>query len=283
VVSAHGRQLQVDTEHGRLLCVTRGKKAGVVCGDMVSVRPTAEGQGVVESVEPRLSLFFRADAYREKMIAANLTQVVAVTAPVPTFYEELLNRLLVAAETQGIGTVIVLNKADLPQASRLTENLRLYENLGYPLLALSARRGVEPLLPYLRGQISVLVGQSGVGKSTLLNRLVPAAEAATRGISRALDSGRHTTTATRMCELDGESFVIDSPGMQVFGLHHLEPEDLARAFVEFRPYLGHCRFRNCLHRAEPGCAVLDAAQAGEIAPVRMAAYHAVVSELIPAA
>lgn len=281
VVAAHGKRYEVELPDGRVIgCVTRGKKTGVACGDRVDIRLTAQDEGVIERVAPRTSLLYRSDPYRQKILAANVTQVVLVVAAVPSFYEDLVNRALVAAEAAGLRSVIVLNKADLPETAAAEERLRLYADLGYPFVRLSAKQDVSPLRPWLSGQVSVLVGQSGMGKSTLVNALVPGARAATREVSEALDSGRHTTTHATLYHLDGDSDLIDSPGLQEFGLYHLSPEEVAHAFVEFRPYLGRCRFHNCRHLVEPGCAIIGAKDEGGIHPRRLAAYQAIVRELL---
>lgn len=256
----------------------RGKKGGAACGDRVEIQPTTPEQGVIETILPRSALLFRSDAFREKLIAANVTQVVIVVAAVPSFSEELVNRCLAAAESQRIKALIVLNKADLTEPTRAAAAaLALYRELGYPVLQLSAKADVTPLLPHLQGQLSVLVGQSGMGKSTLINALIPAAERATAEISIALDTGRHTTTHARLYHLDHNSAIIDSPGMQEFGLHHIKGADLAWGFIEFHPYLGHCKFSNCRHTGEPGCALAKAADEGRISARRLDFYHELAS------
>ena len=250
-------------------CVRRGKKNDVVVGDIVDVEA-----GVIESIAPRSSLLYRSDAYREKRIAANLTQVIVVLAGVPTFSEAFLNCCLIAAEDQGLKSLILLNKADMMEPTR--EALRLldlYSRLGYPVLALSAKQDATPLVSLLDGETSVFVGQSGMGKSTLINALIPEASRETGEISIALDSGRHTTTHARLFHLSENSHIVDSPGLQEFGLHHLGQERIAHAFVEFRPYLGHCRFRNCRHLEEPGCAVTSAFESGKIDKRRIEIYR----------
>lgn len=277
VVAAFGRHFDVETPEGIVSCVTRGKKGGIACGDRLQIEMTGTAQGVIKSIDPRTSLLFRSDEFKEKIIAANVTQIIVVVAAEPAFYEDLVSRCLIAAEAASLKIVIVLNKSDLEQASRaaLTQ-LQLYRDLGYPLVSLSARQDISPLRPYLQGETSVLVGQSGMGKSSIINALLPAAQAHTREISQALNSGKHTTTHARLYHLDDDSHIIDSPGLQEFGLSHVNEMDIAHAFVEFRPYLGHCRFSNCRHLVEPGCAVLEAAAAGKIDRRRLGTFHKLV-------
>lgn len=280
IVASYGRRYEVELPDSTLLdCVTRGKRHDLACGDRVSVALTAPGKGVIEALAPRTSLLYRSDGHRQKLIAANVTQVIVVVAPQPAPNEDLLNRCLVAAETGGMAGLIVLNKSDLAESAAVLASLELYRQLGYRVLALSARRDIEPLRPHLKGEVSVLVGQSGVGKSTLINRLVPDAAARTAEISRALRSGKHTTTHARLYHLDAASHIIDSPGMQEFGLYHLSLEELARGFVEFRPLLGQCRFRDCRHLAEPDCALKRACEHGAISERRLASYRRLAMEL----
>lgn len=279
IVGSFGRRYRVELDDGTILdCVTRGKRGELACGDRVGISPAAPGQGVIESVAPRTSLLYRSERVRRKLIAANATQIVVVVAPVPTFYEDLVNRCLVAAEHEGMVALIALNKIDLPEAQAAMRSLELYRGLGYRVVPLCAKRDVSPLLPHLAGQTSVLVGQSGMGKSTIVNALVPQAAARVAEVSAALDSGRHTTTSTRLYRLEGGGCIIDSPGLQEFGLNHLDARALAHAFVEFRPYLGCCRFRDCRHLAEPGCALAAACAEGKISEQRLASYRALVRE-----
>ena len=280
MVAAHGRHYLVELADGsEIACFPRGKKSLIACGDRVAVLSTAKGQGVIEAVDPRRSLLYRSDQHREKLIAANVTQMIAVLAAVPSFYEELLIRCLAAAEHQGIRALIVLNKFDLVEESaRARAALEPYRALGYEVLPLIAKREVAPLRAHLQGHTSVLVGQSGMGKSTIVNALVPGAAAAVSDISAALDSGRHTTTHARLYRLDAHSALIDSPGLQEFGLGHVPLRELDRTFVEFRPLLGSCRFNDCLHRGEPDCAVAAAAERGEIRSQRLTVYRRLVEE-----
>jgi len=278
VTATFGRQLAVELPDGRIVtCVTRGKKTGVACGDHVQIKLTEATHGVIESVVPRTSLLYRSDAFREKIIAANVTQIIVVVAAVPSFYEELLNRCLIAAETGGIKALIVLNKSDMVvQTQQALSVLQLYRDIGYMLLTLCAKQDVTILRPYLDGHTSVLVGQSGMGKSSIINALLPDLRIRTAAISTALDSGTHTTTAAHLYHLNASSHLIDSPGLQEFGLHHFDRAQIEHAFIEFHPYLGTCKFNDCTHRHEPGCNVLQAVSEGKIDARRLAAYHALV-------
>jgi ribosome biogenesis GTPase len=280
VIAAFGKRYDVELPDGRLSgCVTRGKKSDLACGDRVRIQLTSDNEGVVESTDPRSSLLYRSNAFRSKLLAANVTQIVIVLAAVPSFYEELLSRCLIAAEAAGIRALIVLNKADLPETDAAMQRLAPYGALGYRVQPLAAKQDATPLLPWLKGQRSVLVGQSGMGKSTLVNALLPEVNARTQEISTVLDSGKHTTTSARLYHLDDNSDLIDSPGLQEFGLNHLDRDALERAFVEFRPYLGKCRFNNCRHLKEPDCAILEAVAKKKIIPARLETYHKLMEEL----
>jgi ribosome biogenesis GTPase len=288
VMAAHGRHYlveapQVDAHALLLNCVTRGKKSDVAVGDVVEYKLTSKNQGVIEAITERKTLLYRSDQYRSKLLAANLTQLFIVVATEPGFSDDLISRALVAAEAGGIKPHLVLNKIDvvnlLPQAR---QRLDIYQAMGYPVHLVSAKTNPEQtlstLLPLLDGQSTILIGQSGMGKSSLINLLIPDAEIATREISAALDTGKHTTTFVRSFHLNDHSIIIDSPGFQEFGLHHLSEGMLERAFPEFRPYLGNCKFYNCHHHTEPGCAILAAIQSGAISKMRHDMYEQLVHE-----
>ncbi|MBU3737227.1 MAG: ribosome small subunit-dependent GTPase A [Methylobacterium sp.] len=278
IVAAYGKRYDVELADGTLLgCVTRGKKSDLACGDRVEVRLTSANEGVIEACLPRTSLLYRSNAYRKKLLAANVSQVIIMLAAEPSFYEDLLNRCLVAAEAAGIAALILLNKSDLPGSADALRKLAPYQALGYPLITLSAREDASGLRPWLHGKTSVLVGQSGMGKSTLVNALLPEARSRTREISSALDSGKHTTTAARLYHLDRDSHLIDSPGLQEFGLAHLTADQIEQAFIEFRPFLGRCRFNDCRHLHEPDCALRNAVSQGAVAAARLECYHKILS------
>ena len=277
VIAAHGRHYVAQAGQQRLHCVTRGKKSDVAVGDIVTLKMTSQDQAVIEGIEERRTLLYRSDQYKSKLLAANVTRLLIVVATVPAFSDDLISRSLVAAESAGVEAHIILNKIDVTASLEKTRGrLALYSGLGYPVHEVSARtapqEAVAKLMPVLQGQSSIFIGQSGMGKSSLINLLVPDADIAVREISAALDTGKHTTTFTRLYRLDDASSVIDSPGFQEFGLHHLTEVMLERAFPEFAPCLGHCRFYNCHHINEPDCAVLAGVKEGRIAPMRHALY-----------
>lgn len=281
VVAAYRRHFDVELDAGgTIACVIKGRSQRIAAGDRVEVERAATGD-VIVAVAPRASLVYRSDAYKEKLLAANVTQVAAVVAPDISLDEDLLNRWAIAAEAALCRYVIFANKTDLPQFTALHERLAPYRALGYAVVPICAKRDASAAGPWLAGHHTVLVGQSGMGKSTLINAISPGAGARTEEVSAALGAGRHTTTSTtlrRLPQLGADTWVVDSPGMKLFGLAHLDADALAHAFVEMRPYLGQCRFRDCRHDAEPDCAIRQAIDEGRIAPHRLALLHTLRGE-----
>src|SRR5450830_1396524 len=286
IIAAHGRHYLADVAGRKLQAVTRGKKINIAVGDTVNLKMTSEDQAVIESIAERHTLLYRSDQYKSKLLAANLTRLFIVVATEPGFADDLISRSLVAAEAAGIDAHLILNKTDVVDSlDKARERLKTYTSLGYPLHEVSARtkpeEAVATLLPLLAGQSSIFIGQSGMGKSSLINLLVPDADIAVREISAALDTGKHTTTFTRLYKLDelgANSSIIDSPGFQEFGLYHLSEGMLERAFREFQPYLGGCKFYNCRHLIEPQCAILQALSEGKIARMRHTLYGQLLHE-----
>ncbi len=282
VIAAFGKRYQVELpDKSRISCVTRGKKTDLACGDKVIIKLTDKAEGVVEKCLERKTILYRSSTIKSKIIATNVTQIIIVLATQPSFYEALLNRCLVAAEAANIKPLIVLNKCDLADADDAKIKLKIYQDLGYNVLHLSAKQEISALWPYLANHQSVLVGQSGMGKSTIINALLPDQNVRTQAMSEALDSGKHTTTAAHLYHLDTSTSLIDSPGLQEFGLNHLSQTDLELAFIEFRPYLGKCRFNNCKHTHEPDCAVIGAVNTGKISPNRLKFYQELSLEINP--
>lgn len=284
----------VETPDGaRRICHPRGKKNQAVVGDLVDWM-ASEDEGTIETVHPRHNLLYRQDEIRTKSFAANLDQVLILLAAEPEFSERQLARALISAEAEGITPLIVLNKRDLGSLfDHAWERLQPYRDMGYVVLPL-CMKSADSAMPSpelasldsrLRGKVTLVLGPSGVGKSTLINHWVPNALATTNEISRALNSGKHTTTSTSWYWVDAEktTALIDSPGFQEFGLHHIEPTQLAQLMPDLRHHLGNCKFYNCTHLHEPGCGVIsqikNASSALSINEVRYKIYTEVFSEL----
>jgi ribosome biogenesis GTPase len=292
VISSHGRHCLVETPDGqRLICHPRGKKSQAVVGDRVLWQATGD-EGTIEKVQPRRNLFYRQDEVRTKSFAANLDQVLILIAAEPEFSESQLARALIAAEAEHITPIIALNKSDLSEPfARAWARLEPYRRMGYRMLPLALKprsaSGPQPACPeelstLLAGKTTLVLGPSGSGKSTLINGLVPGARVLTGEISTALNSGKHTTTSTTWYWVDAarSTALIDSPGFQEFGLQHIEPAHLASLMPDFRPWLGQCRFYNCTHLHEPGCAVMADVQSASAPEASISASrHRIYSEL----
>ncbi|CAJ48985.1 ribosome small subunit-dependent GTPase A [Bordetella avium] len=284
IIAAHGRHYSVELADGHVRkCFPRGKKTGPAVGDWVRITPQGNDEGAIDAVLPRRNLLFRSDEMRSKQFAANVDQLLIVVAVEPTFSEDLLGRALTGAWSADIEPIIILNKIDITAGvAAARERLAPLRVLGVPIIELSAQDSEavrRELAPRLAGKVNLLLGQSGMGKSTLLNTLIPEAQAATREHSTALDMGRHTTTSTRLHHLPSPGGdLIDSPGFQAFGLQHLSGEDILRGFPEFKAYIEHCRFYNCTHRHEPGCGVVEALKDRAIDPGRYALYERILAE-----
>ena len=290
VVAAHGRHVLVETPDGkRVICHPRGKKSAAVVGDSVLWQQSLD-EGTIEKVEPRSNLFYRQDEIRTKSFAANLDLVLILIAAEPVFSESQLARALIAAEAAKITPVIALNKSDLVEPfERAWARLLPYQRMHYGVLPLSLRLSKEVdkehLLKHLQGKTTLVLGPSGAGKSTLINLLAPDSLAETGEISQALNSGKHTTTATTLYWVDraARTALIDSPGFQEFGLNHIEPMQLAGCMPDLKAHMGNCKFYNCTHLHEPGCDVIAATTAkeedGGITPSRYRIYKELFAEL----
>ena len=264
-------------------CYLRSNLESVVTGDNIIWRP-GEPYGVVCAVLPRETQLDRPDS-RGKLrpVAANIDRIVIVIASEPRPHANLIDRYLIAIEHRGIKPILLLNKIDLAcDNKQLAKDLaNVYVELGYQVIDVSAQsnHGIDQLKAALQQHTSVFVGQSGVGKSSLINAICPAAEAAIGSLSEAHTKGRHTTTTANLFFLPEGGQLIDSPGIREFGLIHLNEQDIAQGFCEFRPFLGHCKFRDCSHQNDPGCALQNALQAGKISPQRMHSYQLIKQSL----
>jgi ribosome biogenesis GTPase len=285
VVAAHGRHHVVETpQRQRVLCHRRGKKVDCVVGDRVEWNATGDG-GVIERVLPRRSLLWRQDRWRSKSFAANIDRLIVIVAAVPPMAESLLARALVAAAHADIAAHVLLNKVDLPEGDAARQRLEPYRRMGVSVDEVSLKRGAAAaravVSPLVSRGVTLLLGASGVGKSTLINTLVPDAAAQVGEISQALNAGRHTTSTTSWYWLDAEheAAVLDSPGFQEFGLLQVPPERLAGLLPDIAAHAAACRFVNCTHRSEPDCAVRDATERGEVAATRLRFYQELYDEL----
>ncbi len=292
-MAGHGRHVWVETPAGnRVICHPRGKKSQTVVGDRVQWMPS-EDEGTIEKVHPRRNLFYRQDEIRTKSFAANLDQILILIAAEPQYSETQLSRALIAAEQAGIRPIIALNKSDLKAPfEQAWQRLAPYRDMGYTLLplALQPTAGalavpVHSLEESLKGKNTLVLGPSGSGKSTLINRMIPTAQVLTNSISVALNSGKLTTTSTTLYWIDADrsTSIIDSPGFQEFGLHHIEPMHLAQLMPDIHRHCGECKFYNCTHLHEPGCGVISnidaTAKPGSIDARRYKIYCDLFAEL----
>ena len=295
VVAGFGRHVLVETESGeRLICHPRGKKSQAVVGDRIRWLPSQD-EGTIEKIEERNNLFYRQDEMRTKSFAANLDQVLILIAAEPEFSESQLTRALIAAEAERITPIIALNKSDLTEPfGRAWTKLAPYRAMGYKMLPLAIKPKTEAptndkandaqtteLMGFLRGKKTLVLGPSGAGKSSLTNLLVPHAKVLTAEISQALNSGKHTTTSTTLYWVDETrtTALIDSPGFQEFGLHHIQPMQLANLMPDFKAHAQNCKFYNCTHLHEPGCGVISEAKSTDEAHTISASRYRLYGDL----
>jgi len=280
VVADFGREFLVElADRRQIACTRKGKKQDATCGDFVEIRLTGSAQGSIERVGTRRNLLYRSDQWREKTLAANVDQVVILLAPKPAFSEAFLNLSLVACEAARLPVVVALNKSDLPEHGEALKSLAVYEKIGYTIISMSAKFDTaQPLRPLLEAKLTLLVGQSGMGKSKTVNALVLSDVARVGELTASLGSGAQTTTFSRFYRLDKDTAIIDTPGFQSFGLFHLTEDQIGEAMREFRPFLGRCKFNDCAHLGEPGCEVIAAAGRGEITPARLSFYQVLIEQ-----
>jgi ribosome biogenesis GTPase len=287
VISRFGQHADVEDSQGQIeRCNIRRTINSLVCGDEVvwrrSLQPQSGIQGVIEAVQERRSVLSRPDFYDGlKPVAANIDLLIIVSAVLPALSLNIIDRYLVAAEAMQIKPLLLLNKIDLLSAEQravVEQQLDTYRVIGYEILLLSAKtgEGMLQLDQYLQSGTSIFVGQSGVGKSSLVNNLLPELQVVTQEVSDNSGLGQHTTTVARLYHLPDGGNLIDSPGIREFALWHLEPDEVLWGFKEFRPWLGRCKFRDCKHADDPGCALHHAVDIGEISAERFDNYHKIL-------
>lgn len=291
VITSHGRHFIARDRDNKLWQVFgKGKKREVAVGDQLRIQPSGDNQAWIESIDKRRNLVYRSDALRSKLFAANIDQVMLVLAISPPFSAELLGRTQLACHDAGVPLILVFNKIDiLAQEPALGEDIQAelseWTNDELPIFWTSFTEdpegALETLMPELEDKTTLILGQSGMGKSTLINLLMPNTQVATNDVSIALNAGKHTTTHTQL-HTEGNIRLIDSPGFQAFGLNHLTQAGLLSAFEEIEEAAKQCRFDDCKHRKEPQCAVKNGVEAGEIAEARYHFYLAMCDELLEA-
>lgn len=302
LLSHRGRQAWVADPHGEEhLCLYKGRELQPTANDQVLV-DLRTSPGVILEILPRANCLMRSEAHRTKSLAANVDLAMVVISGSPPFSDELLTRMICAATAERIPGLLVLNKSDLAEpTAQARQNLRIFDaalqSLGWSVIMTNTQHqavesivdpgttttdGLQELRRHLHQKTTVVMGQSGMGKSSLLNALIPGFNAQTREISEALQTGKHTTTAGQMVAMDAESWLIDTPGFQLFGLHHLSDTQLALGFPEFaetQASLGRCRFANCRHRNEPGCKVREGVALGKISERRLALWQSLLESI----
>ncbi|SES63797.1 small ribosomal subunit biogenesis GTPase RsgA [Thorsellia anophelis] len=289
VISRFGKQADVESPSGQIFrCHIRRTLPAIVTGDHVVWRPSqniaVHATGIIEALHPRRSLLSRPDIYDGlKPVAANIDQVFIVCSPIPALSLNVIDRYLISCEAMHLEPIILLNKIDLIEDQQLSEYetmLSIYTKIGYKVIYASSHteEGLSTIKPLLNDKVTIFAGQSGVGKSSILNALLPDLDnpILVNEVSDISGLGQHTTTSSRLYRLEGNGSVIDSPGIREFGLWHLTRETITQGFIEFHDYLGGCKFRDCKHLDDPGCLITEAVNSGKISEIRFENYHRIL-------
>ncbi|MBR7059316.1 MAG: ribosome small subunit-dependent GTPase A [Neisseriaceae bacterium] len=280
IVEDYGRRFVVKTDDGLLLeANTRKKRTDFACGDRVHIQKINQDQAVIEDYLPRTNVLFRQDVRKSKLLSANVDQVFIIAAPIPAPNHDLIQRAILATVAADIPAVLIVNKNDLLDKNSDVDIWQNYSNLlNIPIMYISALGNIDVVRDKMSGKCNLLIGQSGVGKSTLTNALLGEQIARIGNIS-AKETGCHTTTHTRLFNIDNCSTLIDSPGIQSFGLYHLKNKELANYFPDMQEFLGKCRFHNCTHRNEPDCAIKIAVEEGKYPMERLLFLQKIYNEI----
>ena len=271
VISHLGKGIAVEIDNNIILCQTRRKLETVAAGDKVKITIVAKDQGRIEELLPRHSLLERPNkGSQTRPVAANIDQIFVVFATEPYCDFLLIDQYLAICENRNINALLIYNKVDLATTENIEQELATYLNLGYNLFRVSAKEsiGMNALQQALSNKISIFTGQSGVGKSSLTNTLIPDKELKTNTVSAITKHGRHTTTAATLYHLPEGGDLIDSPGVAIFGLAGLSEYQLAHGYREFQPFIEHCKFNDCRHVKDKGCAIRSAVESGTISKTR---------------
>ena len=290
IISRFGQHADVENTSGEIYrCNLRRSITSLVCGDRVLWRQGNATEhrvsGVIEAVHERESMLSRPDVYDGvKPIAANINQIFIISSVLPAFNSDIIDRYLVASKQTDITPIIVLNKIDLlteENSVEIENRLNIYRDIGYQVIYASSVNldGKSELMAQLKDKTSIFVGQSGVGKSTLVNSLMPNLAIETKMVSDNSGLGQHTTTVARLYHFDTGGNLIDSPGIREFGLWHMTPSQVSEGFIEFSDYLGTCKFRDCKHKTDPGCALVAAVESGHIRQERLTSFQRILESI----
>jgi ribosome biogenesis GTPase len=285
IITHFGSSLSIENADGEIFrCTARQNLGQLVCGDKVVWQESGDHKGIVVAVQPRKSLLSKPDFNdTSKPVAANIDQIIIITASKPVLSKHLIDRYLIVGEATSIQPIIVINKSDLlneEETEQILSSMQIYSDIGYKVLLTSVKRehGLDELASQLRDKTSILVGQSGVGKSSIVKAILPDRDVRIGELSET-DQGKHTTTTSILYHLPSGGDLIDSPGVRDFSVWHIDPENIATGFIEFKDYLGTCKFSNCSHTTEPDCALQQAVKEGKISNERMQSYLQIMESL----
>jgi ribosome biogenesis GTPase len=285
IITHFGATLSVENMEGEIFrCTARQNLGQLVCGDKVVWQESGDHEGIVVAIHPRKSLLSKPGFNdTSKPVAANIDQIIIIAASKPVLSKYLIDRYLIIGEATGIQPIIVINKSDLlneKETKQLLSSMQVYSDIGYTVLLTSVKleHGLKELANQLKGKTSILVGQSGVGKSSIVKALLPGRDIRIGKLSET-DQGKHTTTTSILYHLSSGGDLIDSPGVRDFGVWHIEPEKIAAGFIEFQDYLGTCKFSNCSHTSEPECALQKAVKEGKINNERLQSFLQIMESL----